>query len=685
MRCRYVSISKKNDNDLPDTLYCGQFLSMSVLLQKILLFLCFFNPIVVSARDTSDTLPLKSGASDRRGPFALPNVNHHLMGAVYIYGSEKPDLFIAGYGGPRALWLARWSEMSEEGVPVFHPPVQVSAPFTQKATIFQTADSIVRAVWLDGSELAFGIYDAREIRFDETHRLTLRNFPRMPGSVSVFERTDGSFDLIFEIADGLVFRTGDPWSEDWRPYDDAGIWTGGHPYRYLYTARLQGIDGPMSGVRMASETRREVYMSMYRTAVLEDGTGSPFNLVSGSRMGNIYIFRGYHDTDDGVRFKRRELIQGSNGLAIRNPFCSMGVVSYPGTGDTYADLITGGEGALQFYRFSGNYNARGVPVYDGPWPVLQEEGDLYAGSLPVPSVIDWDGDGVLDILSGNSEGRVLFFKNLETNEYPQFANGVPVKAGGSEIHIQAGYSGSVQGLGEARWGYSSPNVIDWNGNGLPDIVMGDITGNYTVYINRGTPGSPELDPAVPLYCDGIDLHGQWRVRPAVARIGEQTALITVDDDDHFHLYWRVDDQNVESAGKLRIVDGSLISASSGYGGMKGRCKLSLFDWDGDGLLDLVISTARHNAIPNQQTGYPKPVLGDRPLGTVLFMRNVGTNEEPVFEHTVPFVHEHLGILQPGGAHESGTVPAYLGPNGPNLISGNETGRLFLFERNNLTW
>lgn len=635
---------------------------------------------------TSDTLPLKSGDVNGRGSFALPNVNHHLMGVVYLEDSSYPDLFIAGYGGPRALWLARWLDISVDGIPVFHPPVQVLAPFVQKATIFKTADDLVRAVWLDGDELAFGVYDAVKIRFDETRRLTLRNLPRIPESVSVFERDDGSLDFIFEIADGLVFRNGDPWTEDWRPYDDAGIWTGGHPYRYLYTARMQGVDGPLFDVHRASETRREVYMSMYRTAVLEDGTGDPFNLVSGSRMGNIYFFRGYHEENlESVRFERRELIQGSNGLAIRNPFCSMGVVSYPGTGGNFVDLITAGEGALQYYRFTGDYNERGVPIYDGPWPVLQQEGDLYAGSLPVPSVIDWNGDGVLDILSGNSEGRVLFFENLGTNNDPHFANGVPVKAGGREIHIQAGYKGSIQGLGEARWGYSSPNVTDWNGNGLPDIVMGDITGNYTVFINRGKPGSPDLDPAVPLYCDGIDLHGQWRVRPAVGTIGGKTALITVDDDDHFHLYWRVDDHNVESAGKLRLVDGSLISASSGYGGMKGRCKLSLFDWDGDGVLDLVISTARHNAIPNLETGYPKPTLGERPQGTVLFMRNAGTNLEPVFEHPVPFVHEHLGVLQPGGAHESGTVPAYLGPNGPNLLSGNETGRIFLFERKSLTW
>lgn len=633
-----------------------------------------------------DTIPLPVAEASGRGPFALPNVNHHVMGAVNVYGGEQPDLFVAGYGGPRALWLARWTDTCDRtGVPVFDTPVRVPSPFNQRASILQIDSGEILAFWLDGQNVVLGYFDKEDLRFRETRRWSPGVFPRAPQGVSAFANKDGSFDLVFEILDGVSLGNAARWDEDWKPYDGMGVWTGGKPYSYLYSAQLNSREAErLEGFQQATASQREVFIRMYRTAPVKLNADGYVNLISGSRMGNFHFFRRIQSSDGKLRFHKRMLVPEAGGLAVRTPQSSVGVIAYPDPETGFSHLIAGGEGALQFYRFTGEFNRYQVPIYAGPNPVLQENADLYGGSLPVPSVVDWNGDGLLDIVSGNSEGRVLFFQNMGTNEAPEFANGVPLYAGGQEIVVQAGYSGSVQGISEARWGYTSPNVVDWNGNGVPDIVMGDITGNYTVYLNRGTATQPKLDAAVPLFSDGLNLRGKWRVRPGVARIDGYTALITVDTDDNLHLYWRIDDQNVESAGILKLKDGSPITVSSGFGGMVGRCKISIFDWDGDGKKDLVISTARHNAIPNQETGFPKPTLGDRPLGTVLFLRNVGTNMEPVYEHTVPFVHRTLGVLQPGGAHESGTVPAHLGPNGPNLLGANETGRFFLYLRENLS-
>ena len=320
-------------------------------------------------------------------------------------------------------------------------------------------------------------------------------------------------------------------------------------------------------------------------------------------------------------------------------------------------------------------------------------------TLPTPTTVDWNGDSVLDILVGNSEGFVLYFENIGTNEAPKFLPATRVKAGGHDIQVQAGYAGSVQGLQEARWGYLSPNVIDWNGDGAPDIITGDITGNYMIYLNRGTARSPWLDAAHPLYCDGIDLHGMWRARPAVAKIGGRMAIALLDGHDHFHLYWRIDDYNVEDGGDLLLDDGKTISASGGPGGMSGRCKLDFFDWNQDGNLDLVIGTARVNSIPDRANGYPLVALGRNPvvkegivgslvdsvlptklkntLGTPLLMLNTGTNAKMKFARPVPFRDETGKVIQPGGAHETGAIGTMLGGNGPNLLICNEAGRLFL--------
>ncbi|HBJ86892.1 MAG TPA: hypothetical protein DDZ88_24145 [Verrucomicrobiales bacterium] len=333
----------------------------------------------------------------------------------------------------------------------------------------------------------------------------------------------------------------------------------------------------------------------------------------------------------------------------------------------------GGPQAVHLFRWVDTAE-NGAPVFAEPVSVLQENADLYAGTLPSPTTVDWNGDGVLDILAGNSEGFALFFENIGSNDEPKFLPAKRVKAGGREIQVQAGYSGSLQGLQEARWGYLSPNVIDWNGDSLPDIITGDITGNYMIYLNRGTKTEPKFYAAHPLYCDGIDLHGMWRCRPAVAKIGERIALAIVDGDDQFHLYWRIDDYNVEDGGKLKLDDGKLIGTSGGIGGQSGRCKLDFFDWNQDGHMDFVIGTGRVVSIPDRETGLPMPTIGKKTLGTPLLMLNQGDN---TFARPVAFRDGEGKVIQPGGAHETGAVGTMLGEDGPNLLICNEAGRMFL--------
>lgn len=632
----------------------------------------------------ADRLALRSAAPGGEGPLALPNLRHVPIGHAHVFGSAQPDLFVSGFGGPRRLYVFPWKATARGGVPVFGEPLVVSSPYQDRGEIFQTEDGVIHGLWLDGREVVHTLLDTGKLAFEEVGRVEVSGLPRTPASLAVFLRRGGEVDLVFEIPDGVAMRSGHPWSEDWRPFDGSGIWTGGFPYRYLYAARFPGLlTGPAREVRQVSPTLREVFFGLYQMAAVNFGPGHEDGLVAGSRLGAFVYYR--EGGSGTLTLEGRKLIAGRDGNGLRHPTSSAGVIGYPNPETGLSDLIGGGEGALYYYRFTGKFTPGGAPVFEVPRPVLQRNADLYAGTLPVVSVIDWNGDGLLDIVAGNSEGRVLFMENIGTNEEPAFLPGKPVFAGGEEVFIQAGYKGSIQGVQEARWGYACPTVADWNGDGLPDIVMGDITGSYSVYINRGTPTEPLLDAARPIYWDGLELHGKWRVQPAVGRVGNRTAMVIVDGDDHFHLFWRIDDYNVKSAGKLRLNDGSLIAASHEPGGGTGRAKLTFYDWTGDGALDLLIGTSRRNAIPNKETGFPQPALGASPPATVLFMKNVGTSEEPVFEHPRPFFHRAWGIVQPGGAHACTVTGTELGGGpGPNLLVGNETGRFFLLRGEHLT-
>ncbi len=616
---------------------------------------------------------LPSAAPRGRRPLALVNLNHQVLGYAEVFGGRGADLFVAGYGGPAAVHLFRWFDTAEKDAPVFAHPVEVKSAFVKNGTVFQTPDGIVHGLWIGNGELVETPFDREALEFRETRRVPLDQAIKSPANLSIIANADGSYDLAFEMSNGSEGPGGSAWTEEWRPFDSSGIAAGGRRYRYLVGATLRG--GKMEALGQITATQREVYHSMCGLTPISLGAGQERDFVTGSHQGNLLF---YHNRQPvGFDLEKKRLIAGEDGNALRHPTINPSVCAYPSAAGRASDLIACGEGALYFYKFAGRFTAAGGPIYADSTPVLEEDADLYAGTLPTPTTVDWNGDGVLDILAGNSEGFGLFFQNIGSNEEPKFFPPPRVQAGGRDIQVQAGYAGSLQGLQEARWGYVSPNVIDWNGDGAPDLITGDITGNYHIYLNRGTPKEPRLDPAHPLYCDGVDLHGMWRVRPALAKIGDRTALAILDGNNRFHLYWRIDDYNVEDGGDLVLEDGKPIGSNSGPAGLSGRCKLDFFDWNSDGKLDLVIGTGRVNSIPDPETGLPMPGIAKKTLGTPLLMLNTGTNEAMKFARPVPFRDEAGKIIQPGGSHETGAVGTMLGGNGPNLLICNEAGRMFL--------
>lgn len=92
-----------------------------------------------------------------------------------------------------------------------------------------------------------------------------------------------------------------------------------------------------------------------------------------------------------------------------------------------------------------------------------------------------------------------------------------MSAAGDLVHLQGRY-GSIQGPGEARWGDTSPNVFDWNGDGVLDVLMNDIRGIHDVYLNNGTKTHPKLAAPEALYLNDLDMHGSWRTRPGIGSL-----------------------------------------------------------------------------------------------------------------------------------------------------------------------
>ena len=70
----------------------------------------------------------------------------------------------------------------------------------------------------------------------------------------------------------------------------------------------------------------------------------------------------------------------------------------------------------------------------------------------------------------------------------------PVRLTGADGVIDSGPS----------WGHSSPWVIDADGEGVNDLVVGDFSGKFRLYRNEGTNKQPRYAKAVPPQAGGVD-------------------------------------------------------------------------------------------------------------------------------------------------------------------------------------
>ncbi len=148
--------------------------------------------------------------------------------------------------------------------------------------------------------------------------------------------------------------------------------------------------------------------------------------------------------------------------------------------DGLKDLIVGtGDGYVRVYLNSGSNE---VPKFSSNayFYAQTESGDLYcppSGCMGCfPRVVYWDNDSKKDLLVGQSTGGIMIFKNIGTDEYPLFDNGT---------YLTLDY------VTEINVGYrAAPSVVDWNNDGKKDLICGAMDGFIHIFINEGTDTEP---------------------------------------------------------------------------------------------------------------------------------------------------------------------------------------------------
>ena len=182
-------------------------------------------------------------------------------------------------------------------------------------------------------------------------------------------------------------------------------------------------------------------------------------------------------------FGQRSLVQ-ANGADIYVPGSGCGapapwVCDYDADGRRDLLVGDGTNGTAHFFR---NTNTNAQPILAADVQLRVGAALLTVSSRATPCVADWDGDGLNDLLCGDGSGYVSFYKNVGTAQAPAYAARVLLVAGGVTLNL---------GI------RSVPRCLDWDGDGLPDLVGSSDTGVYWCR-NTGTRTAPVLQSPVTL-------------------------------------------------------------------------------------------------------------------------------------------------------------------------------------------
>ena len=420
--------------------------------------------------------------------------------------------------------------------------------------------------------------------------------------------SDGTLDLLVGIEDWSFYGWDDAW-------DAQGRWQTG-PLRgfvYIHRGLENGIFAKPELLRNQAGLPLETFGCPSPNLWDWDNDGD-LDLLCGEFLDGFTYFQNVGDNKNPI-YQNSTRVINTLGEALKMDLQMIVPVAFDWDKDGLADLIVGDEdGRVAFVKNSGKLSADQSPIFEPPKYFQQAADTLKCGALASPVGVDWDDDGDEDIVSGNTAGYIEFFENLSGPgvAFPKWDRPKKLLANHQVFRVMAGPNGSIQGPAEAKWGYTTLSVADWDHDGLKDIVLNSILGRVVWLQNVGQKGAPNLAAPQAIEVDwdltqpelawgwlkplGNDLLTQWRTTPVVYdfnRDGLQD-LAMLDTEGYLAYFER---ENKDGALTLKSPRRAFLDAKGNplrlnpkSAGGSGRRKLAVCDWNSDGNFDWLLNS-----------------------------------------------------------------------------------------------
>lgn len=213
------------------------------------------------------------------------------------------------------------------------------------------------------------------------------------------------------------------------------------------------------------------------------------DIISGSWPGEIYFFRKLPDGN----FAAAVALRDKDGKPI-NVGSASAVFAADWEGTGVPNLIVGTlTGEVQVVP---NEGSKGAWKFGSPRPLMANGQPIKVRGDAAPVVADWDGDGRLDLILGSADGSVVWFRNIGAAGAPRLAGPTVLLPASPQSPSNDDRPGPKDWRSAIVWGQRvKPCVFDFNGDGRPDLLLGDMGGGFEARPSQTTQDRTEEQSA----------------------------------------------------------------------------------------------------------------------------------------------------------------------------------------------